>query len=119
MTSTGVIVDCKKCKYLSASGNDSFDVTGPINDEETTIAGTAKLRCTISKKHHHVELMEWKSTGHHTTQPSENFLNRMSMALDLIADQRICGNRHICPHDVIRIVEEVVLSTNDNPGFQQ
>ncbi len=118
LISAGVIVDCKKCKFLSASGNDSFDVTVSINDKETNIAGTAKLHCTISGKHHRVELTEWKPTDHHAMQSSDNFLNRVSMALDLIADQRLCGNRNLCPFEVIRIAEEVVRCMDDNTSFQ-
>jgi hypothetical protein len=104
-----IIIDCKKCKYISDHENGGFDVAVPIKDKETGISGSAMLRCTISPKHHRVELKKWQDADDHSIQPSEDLLNRVTATLVTFADQRICGNCNICPSEVIHIVEEKTL----------
>ncbi len=108
LKSAGIIVNCESCKYLSASDQGGFDVTVAINDVETGIAGLARLHCTTTDKHHSVELTEWNPVDNYSKRPTENFLKRVGVILDFFANQRICGNRKICPSEVIRIVEECI-----------
>jgi len=104
--SHGIVIDCKHCKYISGNENGGFDVSVPIKDKDTGIAGSAELHCTISKHHHVVELNQWHDADHHSIQASENLLNRLTATLVSFADQRICGNCNICPSEVIQIVEK-------------
>ena len=101
----GVIVDCEHCKY--ASTNDcGFNIIVPVCDSEAGITGTAKLHCTVSAECHRVELTEWQEANRFSIQSSENLKQRIAVMLDFVADHRICGNRNICPSEVIRIVDE-------------
>ena len=102
----GILFDCVNCKYASSDGCGGFDVTVPLSDSETGISGTAKLHCTISPACHQVELVDWHDVGFHTIRPSRNIQPRISTALAFVAEHRICGNRHICPSEIIRVVEE-------------
>ncbi len=52
----GVTVDCEHCRCASSDGCGGYDVTVPVSDSETGIAGTAKLHCVVSPEHHLVEL---------------------------------------------------------------
>ncbi len=117
LKNTGVTVLCDSCEYLSDNGHGGFDVTVPINDVETGISGAARLHCTISDKHHRVELTEWSPADHCSGRSTESFLSRVTEVLSLIADQRICGNRNICPSEVTRIIEEGICSKADNATF--
>ncbi len=117
LKNTGVTVLCESCEYLSANDHGGFDITVPINDVETGISGSARLQCTISDKHHCVELTEWNPADHCSRRPTENFFNRVTEVLGLIADQRICGNRNICPSKVIRVIEEGICSKADTSTF--
>jgi hypothetical protein len=106
LKSHGIIVDCKNCNYISDNENGGFDIAVPIKDKETGIAGSAKLHCTISHKHHSVELKKWQNADHKPIHASEDLLSRVSATLESFADQRICGNCNICPSKVVQIVEE-------------
>jgi hypothetical protein len=102
----GVIVDCEHCICTSTDDHGGLDVSVPVSDRETGIAGPAKLHCTVSPEYHTVELIEWQDADDHPIQPSENLQERVSAALSFVADRRVCGNRNICPSEVIRFVEE-------------
>jgi len=102
----GVTVDCEHCKYASNNVNGGFDIVVPVGDSETGIAGTAKLHCTVSAECHRVDLTEWQDANRHSIQPSDNLQQRVSATLTFLADKRVCGNRNLCPSEVIRIVDE-------------
>ena len=102
----GVIVDCEHCKCAYANGYGSFDIIVPVSDSETGIAGTAKLHCTVSTERHRVKLTEWLDANRHPIQPSDNLQQRVSATLTFVADHRVCGNRNICPSEIIRLVDE-------------
>jgi len=102
----GVTVCCEDCVCGSNDGDGNFDVTVPVSDSESRIAGTATLHCAVSREHHQVELREWKDADHLSISPTETVQRRISAALAFVADQRICGNRHICPAEVIQIVKK-------------
>lgn len=106
----GITVDCKYCIYISSDDRGAFDITVPIMDSETGISGPAKLRCNVSPKGHAVELLEWRDFNHHPTQPTESLQQRVSATLTFVAERQVCGNRNICPSEVIHIVEENCIS---------
>lgn len=102
----GIIVDCEHCQYTSSDDRGAFDITVPIIDSETGVSGPAKLHCTVSAKQHRVELLEWDEFDHHPAEPAEGLQQRVSATLSFVADRQVCGNRNICPAEVIRIVEK-------------
>jgi len=106
----GIVVDCKQCTYTSSDDRGAFDVTVPIIDSETGISGPAKLHCTISTEQHAVELLEWQGVNLDPAPSSENLQQRISAALAFVADHQVCGNRKICPSEVIELVEENSIS---------
>ena len=107
MKKYGVVVGCSNCRYVSAGGPDSFDVLVPISDSETGLAGTARLHCKVSRRSHSVALSDWCDHGQHALQPSEDLRQRLSKALSFVAQHRICGNRAICPAEVVKLVGKV------------
>jgi hypothetical protein len=100
----GIFIDCKHCRCTACHGG-SFDVSVPVRDRETGIHATAKLRCSVSPARHQVELVEWTAAGAGGANRSMKTHPRLKAALGFVADHRICGNRHICSLEVIRIVE--------------
>jgi hypothetical protein len=107
----GIVVDCKQCTYTSSDDPGAFDVIVPIIDSETGISGPAKLHCTISKEQHAVELLEWQDVNLDPAPSSGNLQQRVTDALSIVAEHQVCGNRKICPSEVVEIVEE---SSNSN-----
>jgi hypothetical protein len=103
----GVAVDCGRCEYASGNSRGSFEVTVPVSDTATGTAGTAKLLCSVSSERHAVELKEWNDAGTHPIRPSSETQRRLFAALDHVASHRICGNRQICPSEVVQIVEKL------------
>jgi hypothetical protein len=106
----GITVDCKHCIYTSSDKRGAFDITVPIIDSETGISGPAKLRCSVSPKGHAVELVEWHDFNRHLTQSIESLRERVSATLTFVEERQVCGNRNICPSEVIHIVEENSIS---------
>lgn len=106
----GITVDCEHCVYCSSDREGVFDITVPIIDTETGISDPANLRCTVSPNRHTVELLEWNGLHLQSTQFIERVQERVSAALNFLAEHKICGNRNICPSKVIQIVEENGIS---------
>jgi hypothetical protein len=102
----GIIVDCKHCEYTSSDDPGAFDITVPIIDSETGVSGPARLHCSVSAKRHVVELLEWHDFNHHPTESVESLRQRVSATLGFVADRQVCGNRKICPSEVVQIVEK-------------
>jgi hypothetical protein len=102
----GVVVDCGRCEYASSISRGSFEVTVPVSDTATGTEGTAKLLCCVSSERHEVELKEWNDPGTHPIRPSPEIKQRLFAALDHVASHRICGNRKICPSEVVQMVEK-------------
>lgn len=106
MKKNGITVDCKHCTYASSDNRGAFDITVPIIDSETGIASPAKLRCCVSSRGHSVELLEWNGFNRLLTQSKGNLQRRVSATLTFFSARKICGNRNICPSEVVQIVEE-------------
>jgi len=102
----GIIVDCEHCKYNSSDDRGVFDITVPIIDSETGISSPAKLRCMVSPERHTVELQEWHEINRQPSRSIERLQQRISAVLNFIANRQVCGNRHICPSEVIQIAEK-------------
>ncbi|MCU7830280.1 MAG: hypothetical protein KZQ85_14545 [Candidatus Thiodiazotropha sp. (ex Myrtea sp. 'scaly one' KF741663)] len=102
----GCIVKCEHCQCVSNDGSGGFDVKVPICSDKDGISGTARLHCVVSPEHHQVELMDWEDDEHHPVLPPNSVRQRLSSALNFVADHRVCGNQKICPLEIIQIVEK-------------
>ena len=102
----GVGIDCGRCRCASSDGCGGFDVVVPVSDSEADVAGTATLHCSVSPERHQVELGEWHDADLRPVRPSAETEQRILAALGHVAEHRVCGNRKICPAEVVRIVDE-------------
>jgi hypothetical protein len=102
----GVVVGCEHCRYQTKGGVGGFDVIVPLCDTSSGTKGIARLRCSVSSSRHAVELKQWHDNRQQPIKPSAEIMKRLSQALDFVAGKRICGNRHLCPPEVVRIVEQ-------------
>ena len=102
-----VRIECSQCEFASSAGAGSFDVIVPVNDAATGIAGLAELHCTVGADLHTVELTEWRNDQGQIIEPSEDLRHRLTDTLGFVAERRVCGNRHLCPTEVVRVVKEV------------
>ena len=102
----GVVVGCEGCRYMAEQLQDGFDVSVPLSDEESGTEGTARLHCSVSATEHRVELGEWQDEQGETVKPLPEVEQRVRAALDFVAERRLCGNRELCPYEVVDIVAE-------------
>ena len=103
MKKHGITVDCAHCRYAGGDSCGGFDVEVPVADDQGHAAGTATLHCMISREHHQVEMTRWSGTDGQTAAPAEGIQGRLNAALDFVAEQRLCGNRKLCPSQVVDI----------------
>lgn len=103
----GITIDCGRCEYTSSVGDERFEVVVPLNDAETGTEGIATLICSVSAGRHDVKLKQWQDARGDLIRPSAEIEQRISAALNSLAEQEMCGNYQICPADVVRIVEEL------------
>ena len=102
----GVKISCESCSYVALDDKGGFAVSVPLSIADAEVSGTAKLHCVLGPGSHKVELVEWAAEGHLPGEALEEVRQRVSRALGFIAERRICGNRHICPAEVIRVVKK-------------
>ena len=103
-------INCRQCEFTSSNGGGSFYVTVPVDDAASGIAGLAELHCTVTSELHTVELTKWHDEQGQIIKPPAELRHRLLKALDFVAERRICGNQHLCPTEVVRVVEEATGS---------
>jgi hypothetical protein len=102
----GVKISCEGCHYVAVDREGGFEVTVPVGTADAECVGTARLRCLVTPQSHEIELVAWEGTASMPAEAMESVRRRLSDALHFVAERRICGNHHICPAEVIRIVKE-------------
>ena len=102
----GVTIFCEGCQYVAMDAQGGFEVSVPVATAGADIAGTAKLRCVVGPDCHEIELVEWSGHDGLPVETLEEVRQRIRGALNFVAERGICGNSHICPGEVIRIVKE-------------
>ena len=112
MNRHGVTIDCASCQFAASHNEDSFDVIVPVADEGGDLAGKAKLRCRVSSQTHVVEMAEWHCREAPVIQAGSDLDRRLRDVLDFIAEKRLCGNRSLCPSQVVDVVEKAALPDN-------
>jgi hypothetical protein len=100
----GVGLSCEQCRFIRGDSAGDFDIDVPVNMVDAGVAGTARLHCAVSGDGHQIELMRLLDASDRAIEPSPEALETLSAALQSVARHRICGNQHICPSDVVRIV---------------
>lgn len=100
----GVVVGCEHCRCVSKNATGDFAVSVPLDDTETDLTGTARLRCVVSPDHHEVRLEAWLDASGRPLRPSPSVQQRMDATLRFVEEHRICGKRDICPDDVVQLV---------------
>lgn len=101
-----IVIDCAHCRYACSDGRGGFDVQVPVRDEQNQIDGTARLRCTLSPAAHRVEFKDWRNDRGRQIDAFYDTRQRLDAALGAIARHRVCGNRDICPDEIVEIAEK-------------
>lgn len=99
-----VVVTCENCRWRRTDDTAHFEVEVPIADLQSDIQGIARLRCGIEPGRHTVELLSWRDATDRPLLPSGDTADRARAALDYVGEKRICGNRRICPPEVVQAV---------------
>jgi len=102
----GLVIDCEHCVCRSEDGHGAFSIDVPVSDRESGVTGLARIRCEVSSERHSVELGDLALDKQDAPPGAVRTMReRAAPVLAYVAQKRVCGNRHICPPDVIRIVE--------------
>jgi hypothetical protein len=112
MKKHGVTIDCANCRFIASHNKESFDVIVPVTDEGVDLAGHAKLHCRVSSQTHVVELAEWLCPEAPVISAGSDLDRRLADALYFIAEKRLCGNRNLCPTEVVSVVQKANLPGN-------
>ena len=99
-------MDCAHCQFSGGDGCGGFDVDVPIADERGDDTGTATLHCVVSKGKHGVTLTRWVDHEGRVIDPEQAVQTRLATALGYVAEKRLCGNRKLCPSEVVSIAVE-------------
>ena len=100
----GVEIACEQCRLTRGDSAGDFDIVVPVSMGDSGVAGTARLHCAVSGDRHEIELTALRDGSDRAIEASPEALEKLSAALQSVARHRICGNQHICPSDVVRIV---------------
>ena len=100
-----VMVDCDHCEFASSNVSGSFEITVPLEDLTTGTRSTAVLSCEVSANAHEIRFQGWKDKPDSSRMASDDLADRISSALDFVAQRRICGNAKICPSEVVAAVQ--------------
>lgn len=101
-----ITVTCSQCAHTASDDEGNFDIVVPLQDVKSGVTGPARMRCTVSPERHRVDLMDWEHPNHQSSTLDRDLEQRTSALLDLIAKEKICGHRNICPQTIVAFVEK-------------
>ncbi len=104
---SGIVIDCKSCRYLSSNDNGGFEVSVNISDRESGVTGLAVLLCEIEDGNHRVKLLQWQTGDSSSAQPNVNLCDRVSEVLDVYASKRLCGRCKLCPCELVQAIAQI------------
>ncbi|MCP4235236.1 MAG: hypothetical protein GY770_16915 [Aestuariibacter sp.] len=107
-TNANIRIDCKSCQYLSDANDSGFEISVPVNDDVTGFSGSAILHCVVNNDNHIIRLRELIADSS-SIPPSATLLRRLNATLNVLAEKRLCGNHHICPSEVLQVINETVV----------
>ena len=96
-------LDCEHCRFAGCSPDDpnAFFVRVAIEDEQAGQSASALIECRVEPHSHRLQLVELGGEVDAIDR------ERLERALDVVAEQRLCGNNRICPAEIVRIVEDI------------
>ena len=96
-------LDCEHCRFAGCNPDDpnAFYVRVAIEDERAHNSASALIECKVEKQCHQLQLVELGSEAGAIDR------DRLERALEVVAEQRLCGNNRICPAEIVRIVEDI------------
>jgi hypothetical protein len=106
MKKHGITIDCAGCQFIGSHERGSFDVVVPVADENSGLGGRVRLSCRASSQTHVVKLAAWQDQKTPVVAPGSDLDRRLTKALAFVADKRLCGNRSLCPSQVVDLVEK-------------
>lgn len=107
LSKNGLLIDCEQCKFKASGENNDFIVIVPISDVDEDKAGSATLKCIVSVDHHLINLQSFVDSSGKQIQISKNSQKRLEDALKFVGAKKVCGNRNICPANVVNFVEKI------------
>lgn len=100
----GVVVTCEQCRFVAEDRHGGFEVVVPLHDDASGTAGSATLQCRVERDRHAVELAHWVDATGQPAQMPDDSATRARAALAYVAERRVCGNRRLCPPQVVDVV---------------
>jgi len=101
MRKNGLECCCRECELFGANGADNFEITVPFRETSSGEPISARFRCTITKNAHTLELT---SITEHGRPAREDVVRRARALIASIEAGQVCGSKHLCPPDVVRLV---------------
>ena len=92
---------------MACSNGGEFDIAVPLSEPGSSTAGWATLHCSVSPGQPRVALGSWQGPSGQPVTSGEVTQRRIDAALEFVATHRICGSRHLCPSEVVDIVDRV------------
>jgi hypothetical protein len=102
-----IVVRCESCHVVARNSDASFDVSVPVVDLESAGQGRATLQCAVSPESHAVSLQAFVDDAGVAMTLPEDVRRRVAQMLQHVAEQRVCGNRRVCPEEVNRLVAAI------------
>ena len=106
MKKHGIAIDCANCQFIASHSTGDFAVSVPVTDEASELAGQATLHCRVSSQAHDVELAKLHFPEASMAATDRELDRRLTGALEFVAEKRLCGNRSLCPTEVVELVEK-------------
>ena len=106
MKSEGIEVKCPDCELIQTTTSGKFEISVPIADLSTGSSAAARLKCSVNKDVHEIELARWRDEDPYCNANPE-LKKRLQRVLVKLANQRVCGNQNICPVDIVELVERI------------
>jgi hypothetical protein len=104
LSKQGISIDCDHCKLSKTHNNNDFEVLVPVIDEYENRSGLAALECIITPNKHQINLVQLTDPDGKEIRVSPKTRERLQVTLNVIGKKKVCGNKKICPKEVINIV---------------
>ena len=100
-------LQCESCHYSGGEHGGSFQLEVPIEDVLTGRKGTAFIECEVMENKHHLTLLYIQDPTGFEMKLSAEERRRLEKVLDMVAGKKLCGNKGICPEEVVLHMQSV------------